>query len=391
MDTGVAASTASDTIVLANARLVLEDGVVTGRLVVENGRIVEIEEGGSVPAGAQDCGGDIVMPGLIDLHTDHFEKHIFPRTHVRWDALTAALSHDAQVIGGGITTVFDSLCVGTAWRNPERRKILMPMIEALERAEAGGMLRAEHLVHLRCEVIDPATPDLARQAIGRPIVRIASVMDHTPGGRQSRDVEAYIKRNIEGTGRTREVIEAEMREAIASSTAVADVIRREVVELVHAHGLPLMSHDDTTVDHVEESIRDRAAIAEFPTTLEAARASRARGMTVVAGAPNYLRGGSQSGNVAVKDLLTEGLVDILASDYVPRSMLDAVFRIAEDPDIAADLPAAVAMATAHPAQAAGLADRGRLAEGLRADLLHVRLTDGHPVVLAAWRTGRRVA
>ncbi len=391
MDSGLTTHAANETQILANARLVMTDQVMTGRLVVDRGRIAEILEGDAIPAGAVDCDGEFVMPGIVDLHTDHFEKHVFPRSHVRWDALAASLAHDAQVIGGGITTVFDSLCVGTAWKNTERREILMPMIEALERAEAGGMLRAEHLVHLRCEVIDPAMPDLARQAIGRPIVRLASVMDHTPGGRQSRDVESYIRRNSEATGRTRDVIEAEMRAAIAESAAVADILRRDVVSLVHEHGLPLMSHDDTTVAHVEESLRDRATIAEFPTTLEAARASRSHGMTVVAGAPNYLRGGSQSGNVAVRELLAEGLVDVLASDYVPRSILDAVFRIAEDPGIPADLPAVAAMATARPAGAAGLADRGRLAEGLRADILRVRLAGGHPVVAAAWRAGRRIA
>ena len=391
MDAVLTARTAGGECTLANARLVLEDQVLPGRVSIADDRIVEIAEGDAVPSGCIDCDGDIVMPGLIDLHTDHFEKHVFPRSHVRWDMLAAALAHDAQVIGGGVTTVFDSLCVGTAWKNPERRAILMPMIAALEQAEAGGMLRAEHLVHLRCEVIDPATPDLARQAIGRPIVRLASVMDHTPGARQSRDVEAYIRRNIKDTGRTREVIESEMKEAIAVSAEIAGELRQEVVTLVHEHALPLMSHDDTTVAHVEESLRDRATIAEFPTTLESARASRSNGMTVVAGAPNYLRGGSQSGNVAVRDLLAEGLVDVLASDYVPRSILDAVFRIADDPDLPADLPAAAAMSTTRPAQAAGLTDRGRLAEGQRADLLRVRPTDGYPIMLEAWRAGRRVA
>ncbi len=391
MDAVMTARAASGECTLANARLVLEDRVLRGRVSIDGGQIVEIAEGDAASSADVDCRGDIIMPGLIDLHTDHFEKHVFPRSHVRWDMLAAALAHDAQVIGGGVTTVFDSLCVGTAWKNPERRVILIPMIAALEQAEAGSMLRAEHLVHLRCEVIDPVTPDLARQAIGRPIVRLASVMDHTPGARQSRDVEAYIRRNIKDTGRTREVIEAEMKEAIAGSAEIAGALRQEVVSLVHEHGLPLMSHDDTTVEHVEESVHDRATIAEFPTTLEAARASRSQGMIVVAGAPNYLRGGSQSGNVAVRDLLVEGLVDVLASDYVPRSILDAVFRIAEDPEIPADLPAAAAMATLRPADAAGLTDRGRLAEGQRADLLRIRPTDGYPIVLEVWRAGRRVA
>ena len=391
MDTVLTARADADSTELANARLVLEDRVMPGRIAIDRGRIVDIAEGDRVPRAAIDCGGDYLMPGIVDIHTDHFEKHVFPRSHVRWDMLSAALAHDAQVIGGGITTVFDSLCVGTAWRSPERREILLPMIEALEAGEAAGMLRAEHLVHLRCEVIDAATPDLARRAIGRPIVRIASVMDHTPGDRQTRDVEAFIRRNMKDTGRSRAEIEAEMSATVAKSGQLAAVVRRQVVALVREHGLPLLSHDDTTVAHVEESLRDGAAIAEFPTTLEAARSARQHGMTVVAGAPNYLRGGSQSGNIAVSALLAEGLVDILASDYVPRAILEAVFRIAEDPQIAADLPAAVAMATFRPAIAAGLEDRGRLAAGQRADLLRIRPVDGLPVVRTAWRQGRRVS
>ena len=391
MDTVPSLQSDAATCELANARLVLADRVTTGGLSMDRGRIVEINEGDAIPVGAVDCAGDIVMPGIVDIHTDHFEKHVFPRKHVRWDILAAALAHDAQVIGGGITTVFDSLCVGSAWTDLERHEILLPMIEALELAETRGMLRAEHLVHLRCEIIDPATPDLARRSIDRPIVRIASVMDHTPGDRQSRDVEAYIQRSMNQTGQTREHIEEKMRAIISASGPVADPVRREIVALVREHGLPLLSHDDTTRAHVEEAVRDGAKIAEFPTTLEAAQASRESGMIIVAGAPNYLRGGSQSGNVAVRDLLAEGLVDILASDYVPRAILDAVFRISDDPDIPADLPAAVAMAAARPAEATGLGDRGQIAVGQRADLLRVRRTDGHPVLRNAWRQGRRVA
>lgn len=391
MDTILTADSTAGTFELANARLVLDGGVVLGRLAIDQGRIVDVAEGAAVAKGAIDCGGDFVMPGIVDIHTDHFEKHVFPRSHVRWDMLSAAMAHDAQVIGGGITTVFDSLCVGTAWRDVERREILVPMIEALEAAETAGMLRAEHLVHLRCEVIDDAAPELAELTIGRPLVRIVSVMDHTPGDRQTRDVEAYIRRNMKYSGRTREIIEAEMSAVVANSGLVADVVRAKVVALTREHGLPMLSHDDTTAAHVAQARREGATIAEFPTTLEAARAAREHGMTIVAGAPNYLRGGSQAGNVAVSALLAEGLVDILASDYVPRSILEAVFRIAEDPDIPAELPDAVAMAAARPAEAAGLQDRGRLESGKRADLLRVRLTGGLPVVRAAWRDGRQVA
>jgi alpha-D-ribose 1-methylphosphonate 5-triphosphate diphosphatase len=167
-------------------------------------------------------------------------------------------------------------------------------------------------------------------------------------------------------------------------------VRAEVAAAARAAGVPLMSHDDRTEAHVDQAASEGCTISEFPTTLAAARRARAAGLAIVAGAPNYLRGGSQSGNVAVADLLAEGLVDALASDYVPRSPLDAAFRLAADPAVALDLPAAVHLVSGAPAALTGLADRGAIAPGLRADLAAVRLSDGQPVVEAVWRAGRQV-
>ncbi|MCV0424966.1 MAG: amidohydrolase family protein, partial [Roseibium sp.] len=160
--------------------------------------------------------------------------------------------------------------------------------------------------------------------------------------------------------------------------------------LAHEHGLPLLSHDDTELHHVDEALAEGVTVSEFPCTLEAARKAKQHDMHVVGGAPNVLRGGSQSGNVAVSDLMAEGLVDILASDYVPRSMLDSAFMIAADENFGEDLPAAIRMVTKAPAGVAGLADRGEIAQGKRADLLHVGVHDGHPFVKHAWLAGRRV-
>lgn len=151
-----------------------------------------------------------------------------------------------------------------------------------------------------------------------------------------------------------------------------------------------MSHDDRTLAHVDQSAREGIAVAEFPCTLEAARRARALGQTIVAGAPNYLRGGSQSGNIPVADLLAAGLVDVLASDYVPRSPIDAAFAIAEDPGLPQTLPQAIAMVSAAPAQLAGLHDRGEIKAGQRADLLRVRRRNGRNHIVAVYRAGRRL-
>jgi len=380
----------SDEIVLTGARIVLDDAVIAGTVQIRDGLIASVDTGGTRAPGAIDFEGDLLLPGLVDVHTDHLEKHVFPRPHVRWDMTGAVLSHDAQIIGGGITTVFDSLCVGATIKNPERREILAPMIDALEMAGAMGMLRAEHFVHLRCEVTDEETPALTAANIEREIVRIVSVMEHIPGRRQSRNLDHYIDRRIAESGKAREVVERETRELLDRLDSNAAEVRANVVASARERDLPLFSHDDYSVEDIHMAHAEGVRVAEFPVSLEAAREARAKSMLTVAGAPNFLRGGSQSGNVAVADLLAEELVDILASDYVPRSILDCVFKLSREAELGFDLPAAVRMAASVPARASGLDDRGEILPGLRADLIRVQLVEKVPVVRCAWRGGKRV-
>lgn len=371
---------------LTNASLVLPDAVHRGAVRVVDGRIAEIAdhiEGGT------DCGGDYLIPGLVDVHTDHVEKHLIPRMGVIYDYLGALLAQDAQVTGAGVTTVFDSISVGAFMKNPERREILDPLLDALEEGRGAGLFRADHLIHLRCEVVDIATIKLIDANIGRAPVRLVSVMDHTPGDRQIPSVEQWISRSRDlGTP---EELAAEFVHMKKRSETIGPKVRDHVVQVARAAGKPLMSHDDRSVEHIRQAVDEGVAISEFPTTLESAHAARAAGMAIVAGAPNYLRGGSQSGNVNVADLLQEGLVDILASDYVPRSMIDAAFRIAEDPDLPQTLPEAIAMVTSAPAKSAGLQDRGAIEVGLSADLARVKRHDRVAHVTALWRGGRRIA
>ncbi|MFN3251103.1 alpha-D-ribose 1-methylphosphonate 5-triphosphate diphosphatase [Roseibium album] len=381
--------TGSELTVLKNARIVLVDQVVTGHVAISDGRIVSIDTG-LAPQAGQDLDGDYLIPGLVDIHTDHFEKHVYPRAHVRWDPLRAALAHDAQIIGSGITTVFDSLCVGATVSRPERREVLAPMVDALEKGQAAGMFRAEHMVHLRCEITDAETARLTEENIGKSIVRMISVMEHLPGRRQSKNIEAYTQRRMADTGESRAEAERTTQNLLNHSDEISEKVRPAVISLAHAHKLPLLSHDDTELHHVDEALSEGITVSEFPCTLAAARKAKAHQMCVVGGAPNVLRGGSQSGNVAVSDLMAEGLVDILASDYVPRSLLDGAFMIAADASFKEDLPAAIRMVSGTPAEVSGLDDRGEIAVGKRADLLHVALHDGHPFVKMAWLKGRRV-
>jgi alpha-D-ribose 1-methylphosphonate 5-triphosphate diphosphatase len=377
--------------VFANARIVLADRVIEqGWLAVSNGVIAEFGEG-HPPERGEDLGGDLLMPGLVELHTDHLEAHYAPRPKVHWEPVAAVVSFDGQLATCGITTVLDSLRVWTEEGAEEVDGSAETLACAIAQARDAGLLRVDHFLHLRCEVPMPTVVEEATQLMGRSDVRLASLMDHTPGQRQFRDEEKlrdYYRGKKGGLSDIQ--LDELFRKRREYQAAHAGENYRRLVELARSHNTPLASHDDTTLEHVEDAIRDRVSIAEFPTTIEAAEALHAAGVRVLMGAPNLVRGGSHAGNVATADLAAAGVLDVLSSDYMPASLLMAALRLPEAvPGI--DLASAVRTVTRTPAEAVGLIDRGEIAAGLRADLIRVH-TAGHvPMVRATWQQGRRVA
>jgi alpha-D-ribose 1-methylphosphonate 5-triphosphate diphosphatase len=374
--------------VLRNARLVLDGEIVKGSVAIRDGQIAAVDQGAS--SIGEDLEGDLLIPGLVELHTDHLESHYAPRPGVRWNAIAAIQAHDAQIATSGITTVFDCLRLGTDTDDDFRPGEMRALADALETAQAEGRLRADHFIHLRCEVSAPDVLEEFEAFRDDPRVRLASLMDHAPGQRQFQTMEQYTlyyktKRGLSDEAFARFVAERKER-----SARFAACHRRAIADHCRARGVTLASHDDATLDHVEEAIGQGVRLAEFPTTVEAARASHEAGLSVLMGAPNIVRGGSHSGNVAAGDLARAGLLDVLSSDYIPFSLLHAVFRLSAEIEAIA-LPQAVAMVTAKPAAAVGLDDRGRIAPGLRADLVRVRADQDIPVVRAVWREGQRVA
>lgn len=372
---------------LRNARVVTEGEVVRASVAVRDGRIVAVDPGAGL-VGA-DLEGDFLLPGLVELHTDNFERHLMPRPKVHWPALPALLAHDAEVAAAGITTVFDALGVGDADPEAVRGQDMAPVLAAIARAAREGLLRAEHRVHARIELPAPNARELFAPFAEHPLVGLVSLMDHTPGQRQWEDVEQARVYYCGKKGWSEAKFARMLAEARELQARHAAPNRRFFCDWARARAIPLASHDDTRPEHVAEAHADGATIAEFPTRLEAARAARGRAMTIVAGAPNLVRGGSHSGNVAVLDLARAGLLDALSSDYVPASLLAGAFRLVAQAGFT--LAQAVATVSLQPARAAGLEDRGAIAPGLRADLVQVRLAGEQPVVRAVWREGVRVA
>ena len=379
----------SQSLVIANAQVLLPEEAVDGWVAIADGRIAEVGRG-APPERGIDFGGDLLAPGLIELHTDHLESHLKPRPKVRWPTAAAVLAYDAQIVASGITTVFDSLRVGNdADHNYSLTAEVWEIAAAIEAARGRELLRADHRTHLRCEICADDVIEGARELISGHQVHLLSLMDHTPGARQFRDLAAwktYYGGKSELAPHELDRFMEKKRELFAANYARH---RSALVALARSRSIVVASHDDTTPEHVKESVGDGVAIAEFPTTAEAAKASHAEGIAVLMGAPNVVRGGSHSGNIAAEALAREGVLDILSSDYVPAALLIGAFELARRID-GLGLPAAIRTVTLNPARATGLKDRGAIAPGLRADLVRIRMAGDLPVVREVYRGGERV-
>ena len=342
-----------------------------------------------MPARAVDCEDGFLVPGAVELHTDVLERHLAPRPGVRWPGLAAVLAHDAQIAAAGITTVLDGLAVGYVIASGERPRNPRAAADALNEAQAAGVLGAEHFLHMRCEVGTEWVIRDFEPFAGNPLVKLVSLMDHTPGQRQFVSLAKYREYYQGKFGLSDVQLDALIETRRDAQQRFGEPHRAAIVALAQKHGIPLASHDDATTAHVEEAAAVGTVIAEFPTTLEAARAARALDLAILAGAPNLVCGGSHSGNVSAATLARERLLDIVSSDYVPASLLHAVFLLHRHHGM--ELPRAVATVTLTPARRVGLDDRGELAPGKRADVVRVRLLDDVPVIDGVWRHARRIA
>ena len=374
--------------IFTNARIVLESDVIHGTVVLREGQIIDVAEGGSTVSGAQDFEGDLLMPGLIELHTDNLERHLEPRPKVDWPHQAAILAHDGELASVGITTVFDALRVGSIPSDDAGyEKYARSVASEIMEMRARGALRINHYLHLRAEVCSATLVEELAEFGPDDRVGLVSLMDHTPGQRQFRDV-SKLKDYVQ---RKRGMTDAQFDDHVTRLKDLRDTFgaAHEAAAVAEARrfGAVLASHDDTTAEHVATSRDHGVRVAEFPTTVEAAQACKLAGIAVMMGAPNLIRGGSHSGNVAAHELAELGYLDIVSSDYVPSALMSSAFLLA---DVWDDLPRAIATVTATPARAAGLTDRGVIAIGHHADLVRVRRLNGTPVIRGVWCHGRQV-
>jgi alpha-D-ribose 1-methylphosphonate 5-triphosphate diphosphatase len=374
--------------VFTNARLVLADQVINGSLATTGWTIAHVDRGPSHDVAAIDIEGDLLIPGIIDLHTDNLERQVQPRINARWPSRSAMIAHDAQCAGAGVTTVFDSFCVGDLGFEEDRKRTFVEGVADLDALTEAGLLKSDHLIHLRCELPAPDMEALFDPYAEHQRLALVSLMDHSPGVGQWGDVSQF-RAILRRDGLTEPEIDARLEHHREGRLRWRSRNKKVVLDRMRGRPIGIASHDDRTAEEVAENALDGIRIAEFPVTMEAAIAARTHGMEVIAGAPNVVRGGSHSGNVAAADLLRAGAVDAFASDYVPASLLEAAFMATTIAEIT--LPQAIGLITDRPARMAGLVDRGRIEVGLSADLVRVRLYEGMPIVRGVWRRGERVA
>ncbi len=376
-----------------NAKIVTGTEVLEGHIQVKNGVIKDIATGKNGFNNAQntvDCEGDYLIPGLIELHTDNLEKHLMPRPSVLWpNPVNAFLTHDAQIAAAGITTVYDSICIGDT--NGSNRYTMLGLgMDAFHSCveECERDLRSDHRLHIRCELGDPELWNLFEPAAKSDYLGLVSLMDHTPGQRQWQDYNAYRTYQSKNHVWSDEEFAKNVEHLQQRQEKFAKKHTDLVVDYCKENQLPLASHDDTTIEHVEEAVERGINICEFPTTLESAKAAFDKGLTVLMGSPNVVRGGSHSGNIGAMEVAKAGYLGGLSSDYVPSSLLQGAFLLHQKADM--DLASAISTVTSKNAKAVGLNDRGEIKKGLRADMVRVHMRKDSPLVREVWLKGSRV-
>ena len=371
---------------LTNARIVLPDEVLdNGDLVISNGLIDAICPNGATKAETIDLRGQTLMPGMIDLHCDALEKEVEPRPNVHLPLGFACAQADKRNAAAGITTAFHALSFANDELGVRNNKIAAEIVEAMHSWRCNSLI--DNRIHCRYEITDETAMPILIDLLKRGRAHMASIMDHTPGQGQFKNIAAYRDYLTRTYCKSNDEIDTIIDQKIQAAASTGERIESLAVA-AHAAGVSMASHDDDTHERIEMVRRLGADISEFPISVDAAKFAREQGMFTVFGAPNVLRGKSQSGSVKVMDAINAGVADCLCSDYSPAALLTSVFRIAEEANLG--LAKTVRMVTAHPARAARMTDRGEVVTGKLADLIAVTFQGGMPQASRVWVHGREI-
>jgi alpha-D-ribose 1-methylphosphonate 5-triphosphate diphosphatase len=358
---------------IKNANIILADKILNGAsILIENGIISAINPE-SVSDGIQiiDAQNKVVMPGMIDLHCDALEKEVEPRPNVHFPLDFACAQADKRNAGAGITTVFHALSFANEELGVRNNQFAKEIAEAVHIFQPHALV--DNRVHCRYEITDPTGLPVLMELMHNHSMHLVSLMDHTPGQGQFKDLASYKAY----FGKSYQKSDKELDELIAKKHQQAEGAMQRVAQLVqiaHAQGIAVASHDDDCIERVDTMTRLGVDISEFPINMETAEYAREKGMKTILGAPNILRGKSQSGSMRALDAVNAGVCDCLCADYAPATLIVAVFKLPEISNLT--LTQAVQLVTKNPAEAAKLNDRGVIEVGKRADIIMVTNLDG---------------
>ncbi|ULL15259.1 alpha-D-ribose 1-methylphosphonate 5-triphosphate diphosphatase [Paenibacillus sp. H1-7] len=375
---------------ICGGRIVTPSGTIEqGTLVIENGTIIEISSSASMPGPRDiDASGMLVLSGIIDTHSDAIEHEMQPRPSSLFPVEMSFYELERKLAGQGVTTIYHSLSMwdDNSAKEVRRNQSVKQMIRTIRRLAAEDHL-IRHKVHLRFEIVNlNAVPHIVEMLNNGELDQL-SFMDHTPGQGQYRNLEVQKKFVMERQKLTEEET-LKVLEARRQQPKVSREDLQLVADLAGSLGVPLASHDDDSVEKLELVQSWRAAISEFPITMDVAKEAKQRGLHVVMGAPNVMLGRSHSNNLSALDAIKEGVVDILCSDYYPPAMIQAAFLLHNQ---GYELSYAMNMISLNPAKALGLDKRlGSLEEGKAADVLLTRIHNGRPVIEKVWVEGQTV-
>ncbi|MDP3709660.1 MAG: alpha-D-ribose 1-methylphosphonate 5-triphosphate diphosphatase [Polaromonas sp.] len=370
-------------LLLTHARVVFAQEVRDDvAILIDNGVIAAIDPETVGDTRTLDLSGRVLIPGMIDLHCDALEKEVEPRPGVHFPLDFACAQADKRNAMAGITTVFHALSFANHELGVRNNGFAAEIARAVHAWQAHALV--DNRVHARYEVTDETAPAVLADLLHNGYAHLLSFMDHSPGQGQFQDVAAYRAY----LARSYKTSDAELDALLAGKkTAAAGAMERmeQLAVLARARGVAIASHDDDSEDKVNALADLGAVVSEFPTHLAAAQAARARGMATLFGAPNILRGKSQSGNMRALDAVLEGVADCLCGDYSPAALLPSVMKLPELAGIS--LHEAIALVTRNPARAAGLSDRGEIAVGKRADLVAIKHLGGLAQAQRIWVAG----
>lgn len=359
--------------ILRSKNVLINEQFVSADLVIKGEFITRIDEYG-INEVAVDLGEKKIAPGIVDLHSDAIEKEIEPRHGATFPVELAIAELDKKLSMAGVTTMFHAIGFE---ENPKKKRsidLAKNQIEEIYNANKKH-LGVDNFVHARFELSADEAVEPIKEVISKGMVKLVSLMDHSPGQGQFKSLESFqtYYGNYYGLN------DDEIQNVVDKKLLKDEDKINDLIAHAKAHNLTLLSHDDDCIEKLDGLLNLGVQISEFPLDLEVAKYAVSKGIATGMGAPNIVRGGSQSGNIAAIELVKEGVCKYLCSDYHPTSMLQAVYRMQKDANL--DIARGFSMVTSTPAVYANLEDRGVIKEGKRADIIVIDDTYIPKVVL----------